>query len=211
MLAEVNNRCGIIESLTLQGLMKTAHVQLKSYWFHKYRPCSEPLNINILVCESNTNSQTCSSLHFQCMDDTCVLLIYRCDGTADCFDGSDEHACSYNATPSDLMTHFSHNLDCLFHNVSNENQNTILQIQDVCDGIYTDELSAEQEICRANQRYHIYHSLVPGGREEETQQSQSLTDLIYLFIKEMSFLTKKNNSYISHNSLVFNKTVNVRQ
>ena len=31
VLAEVNNRCGIIESLTLQGLMKTAHVQLKSH------------------------------------------------------------------------------------------------------------------------------------------------------------------------------------
>ena len=32
----------------------------------------------------------------------------------------------------------------------------------------------------ATQRYHKYHPLVPGGREEETQQSQSLKDHIYM-------------------------------
>ncbi|XP_077495221.1 uncharacterized protein LOC144106321 [Amblyomma americanum] len=46
--------------------------------------------------------ESCSGKHFKCAaDDQCVPIIKRCDGTAECGDGSDEQNCKFSETCSE--------------------------------------------------------------------------------------------------------------
>ena len=215
MFADVNSRCGIIESLPQQATMKIARRTQYSTtaWFHKYRPCSEMLSINVLVCEKQSEiySQPCSSYHFKCSDDTCVLMIYRCDGLDDCFDASDEHACSYNKTVIRMglkspLNRLSHNLDCLLYNDCDETQYIRLPLHAMCDGIYTRHLSTEKEICRKNILNHISFSV---GDKEKATKMTSFGSLIDIFIDEMKYLQKESKSYKTPTHNDTNTTANV--
>ena len=216
MFVDVNSRCGIIESLPEQAIMKIAQrtQYLTTAWFHKYRPCSEMLSINVLVCEKQSEiySQPCSSYHFKCSDDTCVLMIYKCDGLDDCFDASDEHACSYNKTKglkSPLNRLSSHNLDCLLYNDCDETQYISLPIHAVCDGIYTRHLSTEREICKTNILHHIYLSFVVGDKKKATQIKTTFKSLLDIFRDEIKYLKEENKTYKTPTHINTNSTANV--
>ena len=215
ILAGVSDRCGIIESPHLQMTMKIGNRQLRSRWFYKYRPCSTPYNVNVLVCEKESNmySHACSSLQFRCMDGTCVLSVYRCDGTDDCFDASDEIACSYKKTDKSPINGLPHSVECLLYFNCNETHGWHLAIHDVCDGIYTLQFPAEPKLCRKKQldHMHIYSSVMTREIKKEEKKDFQLSSLIDLFIKENSILLYRNESYKSQKRINSDKTLNITQ
>ena len=60
------NRCGIIEALKLQTMLRDQNGALRNRWFFKYRPCSKNINIISLISEkpSEQYKQTCTSYYF---------------------------------------------------------------------------------------------------------------------------------------------------
>ena len=221
MLAGVTDKCGIIESIPNQGMMKIGNRRLHSRWFYKNRPCSKLYNISVLVCEkeSHVYSYVCSSVQFRCMDGTCVLLVYRCDGLADCFDASDELACSYDNTDNLIspIDGLSYNLECLLYLNCKGTRFSMFSIHAVCDGIYTQQLRTEHELCRTNHLNHLYSPIMTGREEKEIydkgveKRTIDLREVFYIFMKEMSSSLHKNDSYSSQNWINSNETLTITQ
>ena len=46
----------------------------------------------------------CGLDEFQCLDETCILLSYMCDGKDDCANGEDEMGCPSTTTPTTITT-----------------------------------------------------------------------------------------------------------
>ena len=215
MLAGVKDRCGIIESLPNQMMIKIGSKQLRSRWFHKYRPCSTTYNITVLACEKKSSiySDACSFLQFRCMDGTCLLLVYKCDGLADCFDASDELACSYNKTEHFLspIHDLLHGLECLLYFSCNETQQSLLSIHDICDGVYTQQFPTEHELCKTNHLNHMYSSIMKGGREQKIMENTPMITIFDLFMKERLISLHKNISFKSQIWTKSNKTLKFTQ
>ena len=69
-------------------LLKEGHAITKT-------ACSQNRNITHLLCQKGVSMKTssCNSLYYTCMDGTCILQDYRCDGNNDCYQGDDELNC----------------------------------------------------------------------------------------------------------------------
>ena len=202
------NECGIIQSLGMQTILRDQFGALQDRWFFKYRPCSKYIDVTTLVCEkpSRQYNQTCSSFHFECSDGTCLLLIYACDMSTDCFDGSDETGCSYynhdNATDGIRLQTTSTisrdyipctlNYDCMLYT---ESESFPLLVHSVCDGIYTTGWLRENNTCSRNSLVHIHLSYMIGVKKSNKRSFKSTRALMYLFKQEVTYFDNVNSSY----------------
>ena len=59
--------------------------------------CNEVRHITHLVCQKDVirAKSTCHHAHYACIDGTCILNEYRCDGNNDCYQGDDELNCEH--------------------------------------------------------------------------------------------------------------------
>ena len=203
------NRCGIIESLTSQSVLRNQNGALHDNWFFKQRPCSKIIDIISLICEKSSEQykQTCSSFYFQCSDGTCLLLIYACDMVYDCFDGSDETGCSYNITDTvTLQTtamRLRDNLPCTLDYNCLLYTKVIafpLPVHSVCDGIYSTKWFDEKNLCNRNKRIIIQLSYMIGVEKSRMRSFTSTRALLDLFRRELIYIQKSNSSY-KHNKI----------
>ena len=53
--------------------------------------CNEMRHITHIVCQEDVirAKSTCHHAHYACIDGTCILNEYRCDGNNDCYQGDD--------------------------------------------------------------------------------------------------------------------------
>ena len=208
--------CGIIQSLSLQSVLRDHIGALYNRWFFKYRPCSHNMDIISLICEkpSTQYEETCPSVYFQCSDGTCVLLIYVCDMSLDCFDASDETGCSNNATDVAAFPFTSTTLraslpctldyDCLLYNRA---QSFALPLHSLCDGIYSTSWLNERYLCKKNKLNHIHLAYMIGVRNTKILSFQASSILIDLFRHELTYFKNINSSNKSPDWVNYSKGV----
>ena len=150
--ARIENGCAIVVFTDLAfHFQQKAKYLYRPGWGVKYRACSEYIQTNVLICtkKSKHHLSYCSTQEFKCVDGTCVLGMYVCDGVYDCFDNSDEHLliCSLNTNDG---IHFPITLSDTYLHSPNRSQPEYrnITIHSVCDGIYTSELANEKYVCR---------------------------------------------------------------
>ena len=197
------SECGIIESLPFQAFLSDQNGALHGRWFFKYRQCSQNISVVSLVCEkpSTKYKQTCPSLYFQCSDGTCILLIYTCDVSYDCFDGSDETGCSYNATKTSTQNMSmrlsdyipcSLDYDCLLYKKSTP---FLLPLHSLCDGIYNTKWLNENNACSINKLIIIQLSYMIGLNKIRKQSFISSDALVDLLEQELSYFQNATSAY----------------
>ena len=115
-------------------------------WGLKYRPCEQKVKPNILICEQKAivRSIICTTGHFACLDNTCILFLYVCDGVHDCFDGSDENCTHDNYTTSLNITNTYPKIPC---SITEGYINKTVSLVNFCDGIDTCANSLEKRLC----------------------------------------------------------------
>ena len=161
-IVNVNARCGVLEA-SYWGAYFRRSQRSDSGWGAKYRPCSKQLtDVTAIICEKPLTlyAITCMSGYFQCKDRVCILRIYVCDGSSDCFDGSDENLCSEMsssninksiniiAIPSTLTTHFTTSR-------SEVSSHIYVPVHAICDGVNFYNISHHQGICLIKQPTYI--------------------------------------------------------
>ena len=116
----------------------------------KCRSCSEKIKVSGIICEKPAESLiiTCENDHFECGDQSCILLFYKCDHVADCFDNSDEDMCIYNVstTSEDQFV----NVPCLPRSDCDMDITRQIYVHAICDGLYfNDTILHEKDVCMA--------------------------------------------------------------
>ena len=209
------DKCGVVESLPSQAFLSDQRGALHGHRFFKNRPCFKNINIISLICEkpSRKYKQTCPSLYFQCSDGTCVMLIYTCDMSYDCFDGSDETGCSHNVTDTVTQTTSkrlfdyipcSLDYDCLLYNKSTS---FLLPIHSLCDGIYNTKWLHENNVCNINKLIIIRLSYMIGIKKSRMRSFISSRALIKLLQQELPYFQNVKSAYQSETT--FNSSQNV--
>ena len=190
---EHNHTCSIVEYLEIGDSYRDASY-MADQWGVKCRPCAERIKVSGIICEkpTYTDVRTCKKNHFECHDKTCILSIYQCDHTADCFDHSDEYGCLYNNSNT-LINQFVKlpcppNSDCQ-NDIGNQ-----VRVHDVCDGIYVnDTFLLEKDVCVIRTRKVI---MPIRSRKLHTMVSNSFTvaDLVTIFWQEDRYKCKELSS-----------------
>ena len=155
----LNSTCSVVEKATDTLYYGSFHDFEKDPtvgWGVKCQPCWEPVDVQAVVCEkaSQPTEIQCGNLYFECDDGTCILFIYMCDLTIDCFDNSDEDRCN-NTINTDLVKS-SFIMPC-HDGVFCDGQNQMFTlIHTICDGIYLNTtLVQEEDICWKFKLRHI--------------------------------------------------------
>ena len=68
-------------------------------WY--YKSCENVSAVRTWLCGGETTVSTtknCDESEYRCMDGTCILNYYKCDGDVDCLDGDDETYCATACT-----------------------------------------------------------------------------------------------------------------
>ena len=119
--------------------------------------CDQKRNVTHLLCQKGVSITTssCSPLYYECMDGTCILREYRCDGNNDCFQGDDEQNCKMiQYLSADKLEYLQDNSWWLFSSVclhfypiyeTKYTQNCAM-IHSLCDNIY--DISIENTFCK---------------------------------------------------------------
>ena len=86
------NDCWIAEAGFTKGVtVYTASGVTQYSYGMKQRLCSAPINVFSFICEKQpVLNMTCGVYQFRCEDDSCILLVYLCDGVYDCLTKEDE-------------------------------------------------------------------------------------------------------------------------
>ena len=112
---------------------------LSLYWTVEL--CRAYTQADIFICEkpSSPTSTTCDLKYYQCLDGTCVLMLYVCDSVNDCVDGEDEIKCPSVVTgkASLSLQNDSLYLPCPLYHICNSSESLVtpVKIHTICDGI----------------------------------------------------------------------------
>ena len=190
-----NNTCSIVEFLDMSNQYRDPSY-LSDGLGVKCRPCAEKINVSGIICEKPAyiNEIKCAKTHFQCHDQTCILSIYKCDQTHDCFDHSDEADCMNNNVGSKLIGQFV-KLPCLPNSDCDTDTGKQIRVHDVCDGIvFDDTFLREKDICMTTGRKMI----LPISKDRQVKEKGSTSfrprDLAMLFWHEYKYKCSKINS-----------------
>ena len=138
--------CAIVEHTNI-GFQYSSQTHFTEFGM-KCRPCVEKIKVSGIICEKPAESDivSCQKDHFECRDQSCILLVYKCDNVADCLDHSDEDMCIYNVstTPEDQFV----NIPCLTRSDCDMDITRQMQVHAICDGLYlNDTLVHEEDVC----------------------------------------------------------------
>ena len=130
--------------------LHTVHGKSVSGWILIQQKCSEKYYYVLpLVCTKHAidTKMACSKNHYKCSDESCILLIYRCDGFNDCVFPEDEHNCS----PDNhlMVTCFSLHADY---------SDDMIPFHSLCDGIPHCPHGTDESFCLYNQIPHVIES-----------------------------------------------------
>ena len=155
-LASLNNMCVSLQFSPISFYFdEGGHFPTKG-WGVKCVSCSARVHVSAVICERPAKQYDlqCENNHFQCNDQTCILLIYVCDLTPDCFDGSDEDNCSLDIAnvPVDRYVF----LPCISDSVCNLNGQDIIPIHAICDGLYSNNSILQEDVfCPPYEMKHL--------------------------------------------------------
>ena len=68
-------------------------------WY--YKSCENVSAVRTWLCGGETTASTTKNWdesEYRCMDGTCILNYYKCDGDVDCLDGDDDTYCATSCT-----------------------------------------------------------------------------------------------------------------
>ena len=188
----IENKCSVVVFSALAfHFQKKARFFYQPGWGVKNRACSEYIQTNVLICtkKSKKHLSYCSTQDFKCVDGTCVLGMYVCDGVYDCFDNSDEdlHICSLNRDTSNGIR-----LNIILPDIyryspnSSEPEHINIAIHSVCDGIYTSELANEKYVCRDREAKFINLSAFKENKVMSSHSTKlNILKLIDLYREEI--------------------------
>ena len=156
---DMNGECNVIErspfSVILDAI-EDEHSPIRG-WGVKCRPCLKPIDdVFAVICQkpSKIYPRNCQDNHFTCGDETCVLSIYQCDSTSDCWDGSDEENCDVNVCDNCKNQYVT--IPCLLAGACKLSEVSNVPTHSICDGIYSNTtLSQEIYVCHQYQTKHI--------------------------------------------------------
>ena len=116
--------------------------------------CNQMRHITHLVCQKDVirEKSTCHHVHYACIDGTCIINEYLCDGNKDCYQGDDELNCEqiHYLTAEDLQ-HLQHNswwlhsTICSIVSLTLNGSSNCIMPHSVCDNI--PDISLETLFC----------------------------------------------------------------
>ena len=139
-------QCFILDFDTdLSNMLPDLHTEYGnsiSGWIMIEQKCFEKYYVLPLVCTKKAIStlMACGENHYKCSDDSCILLIYRCDGFNDCIFSEDELECLPDIHP--MVPCFS------FHG---DNAEIMIPFHSLCDGISHCPHGTDESFCLYNQ------------------------------------------------------------
>ena len=198
---ELNGECNVLQ-LSPESMEASSEpvTSLLKGWGVKCRYCSEPVNVSAIICEkpSELYKSQCQTNHFTCQDETCILVIYRCDSVYDCFDGSDEGNCNYSETGNfnNLI-----NVPCILGDFDTHTDMCIMQIHALCDGLYFNgTFILEEIVCYKYRINHIHLSslLTNSVNKVRVAEPKNLNYLAWSYIKERARCAATNLANKNH-------------
>ena len=202
--ADFKRTCAIVEHTAIGSNYASDNVYFNEFGM-KCRLCSEKIKVSGIICEKPAESYipTCQNDHFECGDQSCILLFYNCDHVADCLDNSDEDMCIYNVstTSEDQFV----NIPCLPRSDCDMDIRRRVYVHAICDGLYlNDTIVPEEDVCMAySQKVHIpitkkIFSASTLGAGEYTS-----LDLINIFLYEWRYQSSKKCSKQKSSKVIF--------
>ena len=139
-------QCFILEFDTYLSNMlpdlQTMYGKSLSGWILIEQRCSSKYYVLPLVCTKDAiaTAMACSGNQYKCSDESCILLIYRCDGFNDCIFSEDEVNCLPDVHPS---------VSCF--SFRGEYSEIMIPFHSLCDGLTQCEHGTDESFCMYNQ------------------------------------------------------------
>ena len=138
--------------------VKTNSIREKGHAIIK-TACSQNRNITHLLCQKGVSMKTssCNSLYYTCMDGTCILQDYRCDGNNDCYQGDDELNCKViQYLSAEKLKYLENNTWWLSYSVCLHlypghiaaSKRSCVMVHSLCDNIH--DIAVEDTFCQYN-------------------------------------------------------------